>query len=476
MSDKITFNDCDVDVEIYDAVIAKWVLTDFLELDPTSTAYLRNRDKIQEKLTPGTNITIDENNVISANVRLDQVAQFISQQALNELKLGDDGLLYTNHVGLVRDGGALNSRDDLPTESLDFVFHLIKSDGTFLMALNTQNGLTWRQILTMDDLVKALGEYTSKTLADAISFHNTNEESHPSILAALEAIRQKMSDKEHFRGYVSTTADVLAINAPEDGDFVYNAETGTKWIYSDKDGWVDSEVPVPDQTVPPADSPPLMDGPVAKIGVEKKYALSDHIHQSDVSRVPTTRKINGYDLSVDRNISASDVGASPKVHSSTAASTYGGGTGTEFGHVALSDIIDGTSDATESIAATPKAVNDVKNSVLAQLSNVSEVRDVDEPFTLKASMIDTLSVKAIGQSQLYVTFTLSSDLTPDDTPLTVLSEAVSSILPLFPRRFGQVWDFAKVEQVGFCMFDQDGDLTINAVSTLFANTEYTLLV
>lgn len=46
---------------------------------------------------------------------------------------------------------------------------------------------------------------------------------------------------------------------------------------------------------------PAMDG-TATAGTETSFARGDHVHPSDTSRVPTTRKINGLDLTVDRNL------------------------------------------------------------------------------------------------------------------------------------------------------------------------------
>lgn len=46
---------------------------------------------------------------------------------------------------------------------------------------------------------------------------------------------------------------------------------------------------------------PAMDGTRA-LGTNAGYARVDHVHPSDTSRVPTTRKINGLDLTADRNL------------------------------------------------------------------------------------------------------------------------------------------------------------------------------
>ena len=53
-----------------------------------------------------------------------------------------------------------------------------------------------------------------------------------------------------------------------------------------------------------------MDG-TAAVGSSAKYAREDHVHPSDTSRVPTTRKVNNKALSADITLSASDVSAIP---------------------------------------------------------------------------------------------------------------------------------------------------------------------
>lgn len=55
---------------------------------------------------------------------------------------------------------------------------------------------------------------------------------------------------------------------------------------------------------------PKMSG-TAAVGSETAFARGDHVHPSDTSRVPTSRKVNGKALSADITLSASDVGALP---------------------------------------------------------------------------------------------------------------------------------------------------------------------
>ena len=52
---------------------------------------------------------------------------------------------------------------------------------------------------------------------------------------------------------------------------------------------------------------PKMDG-TAAIGTEMAFARGDHVHPSDTSRVPTTRKVAGHALSADVTLVKSDVG------------------------------------------------------------------------------------------------------------------------------------------------------------------------
>lgn len=64
-------------------------------------------------------------------------------------------------------------------------------------------------------------------------------------------------------------------------------------------------------TIPTATTTtPKMDG-TASVGSETKWAKGDHVHPSDTSRVPTTRKVNNKALNSDITLTASDVGALP---------------------------------------------------------------------------------------------------------------------------------------------------------------------
>lgn len=71
--------------------------------------------------------------------------------------------------------------------------------------------------------------------------------------------------------------------------------------------------------------------------------------------VPVTRTVNSKALSADISLTASDVGAAPTSHKST-ATTYGVGDSSNYGHLKLSDSITSTTSTSGGTAATPKAV------------------------------------------------------------------------------------------------------------------------
>ena len=98
----------------------------------------------------------------------------------------------------------------------------------------------------------------------------------------IDSIQQTIAETEHFRGYYATTAEIQALTANHNGDYAYNAQTTTKWIFNGT-SWADSGVKVPDQTVPKSTSSPLMDG-TASAGTATAYAAGDHRHPTDTTR------------------------------------------------------------------------------------------------------------------------------------------------------------------------------------------------
>ena len=108
--------------------------------------------------------------------------------------------------------------------------------------------------------------------------------------ADIGLIQEDIAKREHFRGYFATHAEISALAHSIAGDYAYCAQavppqaTGNKWIYTGpENGWEDSGEPVPDQTVPPGDANPKMNGTAAP-GLSNEYSRSDHVHPADVSK------------------------------------------------------------------------------------------------------------------------------------------------------------------------------------------------
>lgn len=98
----------------------------------------------------------------------------------------------------------------------------------------------------------------------------------------IDSIQQTIAETEHFRGYYATTKEIQALTTNHNGDYAYNVQTGTKWIFNGT-SWADSTVKVPDRTVPKSTSSPLMDG-TASAGSATAYAAGDHRHPTDTTR------------------------------------------------------------------------------------------------------------------------------------------------------------------------------------------------
>ena len=91
--------------------------------------------------------------------------------------------------------------------------------------------------------------------------------------------------------------------------------------------------------------------------------IQDEIISQGNTLVPKTRTVNGKALSANITLSASDVSAAPTSHASS-STTYGKATGTNYGHVKLSDsLTDNTPASTGGVAPSMKALSDVQGAV-----------------------------------------------------------------------------------------------------------------
>lgn len=120
-------------------------------------------------------------------------------------------------------------------------------------------------------------ESAARTAADA-----SLQSAVSSLESDVSGILEDLSNKEHFRGYKATTAEVQQIPNPDEGDYAWNAQTGTVWAYNNG-AWTDTSEAIPDQTVPKSTTTPLMDG-TASVGTQTAYAAGDHRHPTDTTR------------------------------------------------------------------------------------------------------------------------------------------------------------------------------------------------
>lgn len=142
MSEKISFDDCDVKVQILDTVPTNWIHADYDETNPEHLAYIIGRENIQPKLVAGQNIVIDsDTNKISAQVTLDQFPDMISQDTGNQLTTGVDGKLYAGTF--IKNCGEVNIRANLPLNPKEFDSYLVKDENLFVFAHYQNGNLVW---------------------------------------------------------------------------------------------------------------------------------------------------------------------------------------------------------------------------------------------------------------------------------------------------------------------------------------------
>ena len=116
------------------------------------------------------------------------------------------------------------------------------------------------------------------------------------IKSDVEGIQAQINEESHFRGYLTTNAEIQALKATPN-DFAYSAESGTQWTYKASEGWKDMGVEVPDQLTPASTTIPLING-VASTGSESAYARGDHRHPTDDSRA-SAEEVNELKYSIE---------------------------------------------------------------------------------------------------------------------------------------------------------------------------------
>lgn len=151
---------------------------------------------------------------------------------------------------------------------------------------------------------------------------------HPSDTAKVDKISGKGLSTNDFTDTLKDKLDGIASGAEVNQNAFSNVKIGSTTIAAD--GKTDTlelvagtnvtltpdasgdkvTFSATDTTYTPASTTPNMDGTGA-VGSSNKYAREDHVHPTDTSRVPTTRKINNKPLSGDITLTAGDVSAIP---------------------------------------------------------------------------------------------------------------------------------------------------------------------
>ena len=130
---------------------------------------------------------------------------------------------------------------------------------------------------------KGVDYYTSDDKAEMKSYLNRHIDEQTEVIKSdVEGLQKQINEEAHFRGYLSTNAKIQTLEATPN-DFVYSAESGTKWVYDEINGWINTNIPVPDQLTPASNAMPLINGE-ASVGNSEEYARGDHRHPTDTTR------------------------------------------------------------------------------------------------------------------------------------------------------------------------------------------------
>lgn len=202
-------------------------------------------------------------------------------RAKNDIYLGNDNNLF----GIGADGTAHNliekSRWGIVDVGSTRVPLNFSSSVRPTAQIGAETGAQSHPIAYLSDVTSA-----QSTLQAAIDANTSAIEGNTNDIgtntADIESILNRLAEEENFRGYKLTTDDVTAITNPQNGNYAYNVQTGTIWIYNGTT-WSNSGEAIPDGAIQASDLLPLMDGN-ADTGNSNQYSRGDHVHPSDTSK------------------------------------------------------------------------------------------------------------------------------------------------------------------------------------------------
>ena len=136
---------------------------------------------------------------------------------------------------------------------------------------NNSEAFETRLSLTQNDVQQSLNSSTNPIASQVVN-------------SEVNRINSVLDGLEHFRGTFASTSQILALPNSKNGDFAYNDETLTKWVFNGQtQNWEDSNIAIPDTIIPKSNTVPLMAG-TASVGTETAYASGDHRHPHDSTK------------------------------------------------------------------------------------------------------------------------------------------------------------------------------------------------
>lgn len=199
--------------------------------------------------------------------------------------------------------------------------------------------------------------------------------------SASAGISENYARADHVHNITTATiTGLLGSAAVKDVDTSVNSTSENLPTSKAVDAAIDAAVSAAVATIPSAStSDPLVDGTKTP-GTSNTWARADHVHPTDTSRAPVA-------------------------HAAT-STTYGAGTGTNYGHVKLSDATNSNSAATNGgTAATPKAVADAlteaKNYTTSAVASATTSISANIPAAGNTTPKAVATVAAVGTAAAF---------------------------------------------------------------------------
>lgn len=210
-------------------------------------------------------------------------------EAKNNIILGNDCKLLGTGSDGVQHNLIEKSRFGIIDAGSQLVHFNISSSDRPTVQLEGESGLESYEIAFINDLTT-----TTSSLQEQITKNSENIADNTTNIAInksdIESIQELLANTENFRGYYATTAQINSIQNPVNGNYAFNAETGTVWAYNGIT-WYNTGDEIPDQTVEAYDGLPLIDG-TASSGLVNQFSRGDHRHPTDTSRASQSDLIN----------------------------------------------------------------------------------------------------------------------------------------------------------------------------------------